>query len=111
MSSRSCTWNISKWYTTLNGTGCTKRSVSEEREFTVGTIHHHGILVTGHTEDVLVCQEEILARLGLSALISAPMIGAINDYTSFAVFPDGSKEGWEDSDKGDDSQRRYRREA
>ncbi len=30
---------------------------------------------------------------------------ALNSYWSFAVFPDGSKEGWSDSDKGDERRR------
>lgn len=34
-------------------------------------------------------------------LVSAPVPARINGYSSLAVFPDGSKEGWNESDQGD----------
>ena len=35
-------------------------------------------------------------------LVSAIHFSPSNSYASFVIFPDGSKEGWNTSDKGDD---------
>lgn len=64
----------------------------------MGYMRHHGLLVTGSAKHISKAKDEAV-RLGMSvsAIHSAP----INDYDSFAVFPDGSKEGWNESDLGD----------
>lgn len=36
------------------------------------------------------------------ALVIGPIAGVVNGYYSYVWLPDGSKEGWSDSDKGDE---------
>lgn len=54
--------------------------------------------------------EEFRASLPLSwaALIVGPVEAVVNGYAWLAFLPDGSKEGWEDSDRGDEYQARFR---
>lgn len=64
----------------------------------MGTIHHHAILVTGW--------DESLDKAHQKAVEIFPWVSGIspegrNGYRTFFIPPDGSKEGWEDSDKGD----------
>ena len=62
----------------------------------MGTIQHNAIIITGgewndHLDKAYTKAEE----LGLNVSpISKPVT---NGYQSFAVFPDGSKEGWDES--------------
>lgn len=41
------------------------------------------------------------------ALIVGPVPSVVEDYQSFAFLPDGSKEGWEDSDRGDEYRQQF----
>lgn len=41
-----------------------------------------------------------------SVLLRGPVVGLVNDSVSFAFLPDGSKEGWDTSDLGDEARRR-----
>lgn len=38
-------------------------------------------------------------------LVIGPVSGVVNGYITYAFLPDGSKEGWDDSDLGDDYRR------
>lgn len=40
-------------------------------------------------------------------LLVGPVQSVVNGYLSFAFLPDGSKEGWEDSDLGDEFRQRF----
>jgi hypothetical protein len=40
-------------------------------------------------------------------LVIGPVESIVNDYQSFTFLPDGSKEGWKDSDLGDEYRRRF----
>lgn len=40
-------------------------------------------------------------------LVIGPVKSVINDYQSFAFLPDGSNEGWDDSDLGDEYRQRF----
>lgn len=71
----------------------------------MGYIRHHAILITcfnkpsieaAHEQALSIFKEEHWADM-VSPIVEAP----VNGYMSFAIFPDGSKEGWNDSDKGD----------
>jgi len=65
----------------------------------MGFIRHDAIIVTaGHAiyiEEAKNKAEEI--GLEASRIVESPM----NGYLSFLIAPDGSKEGWEDSNEGD----------
>ena len=67
----------------------------------MGYIRHHAIVVTGYTGDVE----------GLHAVAPGPKSGlgdpTLNGYRTFCVFPDGSKEGWPESDVGDAARQRF----
>jgi hypothetical protein len=65
----------------------------------MGTIQHHAIIVTTHDEPLVNAAHAKAAGLGMrvSAVVDSP----VNRFFSFAVFPDGSKEGWSESDAGD----------
>lgn len=69
----------------------------------MGYIRHHAILVTG--ADYPQAQEWLQAahRLAIAAGCDVSPISrpTMNGYQSFTVFPDGSKEGWIESDAGD----------
>lgn len=63
----------------------------------MGTIQHHAIVVTTWRNDA----PEIAAR---AALLGCTVVGpsqAAFGFSTVCVVPDGSKEGWLDSDVGD----------
>ncbi len=59
----------------------------------------HTIVVTSQIADLLRAARDFAASTG--AAVSEIVPGAINGSTSFVVAPDGSKEGWGESDIGD----------
>ena len=67
----------------------------------MGYMRHHAIVVTSSDNDQLELARDAAADAGLSP--SAIVSSAVNLYHSFFVPPDGSKEGWEESDVGDAS--------
>ncbi len=69
----------------------------------MGYIRHHAIIVTSWREaSVLKAHAEAERLFADTAAHVTPISPpAVNGETSFAVLPDGSKEGWGDSDKGD----------
>lgn len=60
-------------------------------------MRHHAIVVTSWDADRLNAAYGSAAGLPRSPIVK----GVINEYHSFAVLPDGSKEGWEESDEMD----------
>lgn len=69
-------------------------------------MRHHAIIVTSWDEKLIqaahakACEAfEYIKAKNVSPI--SPQ--AVNFYQSFAVFPDGSKEGWADSNAGDGS--------
>ena len=65
----------------------------------MGYIKHHAIVVTCSDAIRLVEAKESAEWLGL--VVAGPSKRVINGYASILVCPDGSKEGWEDSDSGE----------
>ncbi len=77
----------------------------------MGHIRHHAILVTSfdergikdahqEAERIFAAMEDISpvsAKLEISPIIESPL----NEYKTFFIPPDGSKEGWDTSDQGD----------
>ncbi|RLI47235.1 hypothetical protein DRO61_08135 [Candidatus Bathyarchaeota archaeon] len=66
----------------------------------MGYIKHHGIAVTSWDEKILK-KAHRLAKEIFKKRASPIMNGDINSYLTFFIAPDGSKEGWEESDKDD----------
>lgn len=64
----------------------------------MGYTRHHAIIVTGFDANVSsvrnFCKD-------LGATVSELVASPINRWKSFLVVPDGSKEGWAESDEGD----------
>ena len=66
----------------------------------MGWIVHHAIIVTAHGDsDITRAREE--ARRLFQGYVSDVIESPINGYWSFLIPPDGSKEGWPESDAGD----------
>lgn len=73
----------------------------------MGYMSHHAILITGPTDGYSDPETHgapaVHARVCqlCPGLVSNIVPARINGYSSFAVLPDGSKEGWTHSDQGD----------
>lgn len=65
----------------------------------MGSIRHHSIVVTSHNKALITAAHQ--NALGLMLHVSGLVTSSINGFYSFFVAPDGSKEGWPDSDLGD----------
>lgn len=67
----------------------------------MGTISHHAIVVTATYGDY--AERAHAKALGIfnERLVSPLSPGVVNGTRSFCVFPDGSKEGWDESADGD----------
>lgn len=63
----------------------------------MGYICHHAILVTAFGDKVDKAQEKAKEIVG-EEVVSEVCHSPINGYRTFLVFPDGSKEGWKESD-------------
>jgi hypothetical protein len=76
----------------------------------MGTMRHHGMLVTTLNEDLAKRAHAKAVEL-FGDLVSEMKESKVNGYMSFAVFaifPDGSKEGWGDSDEGDANRAKFK---
>ena len=67
----------------------------------MGYIRHDAIVVTAFDKSHLRAALKKAETLGLP--VSEPVESITNSYVSFLIAPDGSKEGWDESRKGDDA--------
>ena len=65
----------------------------------MGYMRHHAIIVTADTDRIRPAFNRAVSLFG--GLVSALVPAAVNDYRTFIVAPDGSKEGWDVSDDHD----------
>lgn len=65
----------------------------------MGYISHHTIVVTSGLENLIRAAHAKAIDIGL--MVTPVVESHLNFYSSFMVVPDGSKEGWEASYKGD----------
>lgn len=65
----------------------------------MGIIQHHALIVTSWDTEILSDAHRIASAA--TKTVTPVIAGMANKYASFAVLPDGSKEGWVDSDFGD----------
>lgn len=72
----------------------------------MGWMRHHAIVVTSW-EDEWLEEAHREARAIFGAQVTNITLPAVNGYRSFLVPPDGSKEGWEESDAGDKRRERF----
>jgi hypothetical protein len=70
-------------------------------------MRHHAIVVTGFDPDRVdqARQEAINLHMTVSEVLRSP----VNEYYSFFVAPDGSKEFWTESDDGDKAREALKR--
>lgn len=66
----------------------------------MGYIRHHAIVVTSWDDARMKIAHEKAKEI-FGETVSPIVHSTINGYTSFFVAPDGSKEGWDESDNGD----------
>jgi len=72
-------------------------------------MRHHAIIVTSWNDQALNEAMVKAQSLGLAVAIGEGRSAIqINGYRSFLVPPDGSKEGWPESDKGDAARAAFR---
>lgn len=65
----------------------------------MGYVRHHAIVVTSWHQELLNQAHAKATELGMS--VSNITAGVTNGHRSFLVAPDGSKEGWDESKRGD----------
>jgi len=75
----------------------------------MGYIKHHAIVVTSWDNELL---EKVHDRArdifnGTTALLTLITPATINGYASFLIAPDGSKEGWAESDIGNEKRKEF----
>lgn len=69
------------------------------RDYAVmGYVAHNAIIVTSFSDTLIASAIHKAKQLQLST--SEPVPGTVNSYQTFLVAPDGSKEGWKESDDG-----------
>lgn len=71
----------------------------------MGWMRHHAIVVTSWCGDAIASAHEKAFALGCGA--TGVTKKGINSYRSFMVTPDGSKEGWSESDVADEFRDRF----
>ena len=71
----------------------------------MGYIMHDAIIVTAFRDQDAVAGRDKAEELGLP--VSNLVRSMVNGYTTFLIAPDGSKEGWSDSDKYDGIRARW----
>ena len=73
----------------------------------MGHICHHGIVVTAWNKE-RIAKAHAKAKEIFGVNVSEIVPSQINGYVSFLVAPDGSKEGWIDSQNGDDEREKFK---
>lgn len=68
----------------------------------MGYIAHNAIIVTGYDPKRVEAARQKAAEVFDARQVSSIVTGVVNSYDSFLVGPDGSKEGWSDSNEGDE---------
>jgi hypothetical protein len=75
----------------------------------MGYIAHDAIMVTvsGHADmpDVEAFRQSLPEEW--RPLVVGPVTSVVNDYLHLVFLPDGSKEGWDTSDQGDEYRQRF----
>lgn len=69
-------------------------------------IHDAAVFVVMPSEEIEKAVDDLRDSMDeeYRPLVIGPVLGVVNSYVTYAFLPDGSKEGWDASDKGD----RYR---
>ena len=70
----------------------------------MGYIRHEAIIVTAFDKEYTQKAKDFAKKLGLH---TTNIVETINGYSSFLIAPDGSKEGWEESDKHERARKEF----
>lgn len=76
----------------------------------MGFMSHHAIIVTGCTVSLPTAHKKakkIFNDVGCIRLVSNIITSPCNDYKSFFIAPDGSKEGWDTSELYDQKREKF----
>ncbi|MGG4444533.1 hypothetical protein [Brevibacillus fortis] len=74
----------------------------------MGSIRHNAVVVTGENYDRKKFENAHVKAMELFGLLTSPIVTSeLNGYMSFFVAPDGSKEGWAESDIGDEKRKEF----
>lgn len=73
----------------------------------MGYMRHHAIVVTDNGYGDFIDQAYARAAELFGPLVSGIIRSRVNGHQSFFVAPDGSKEGWDDSEIGDIDRARF----
>lgn len=71
----------------------------------MGYMMHHAIVVTSWNKPLMVSAHETARTIFQN--VSELVPSAVNVYWTFLVPPDGSKEYWDDSNRGDEARERF----
>lgn len=91
--------------TALAGSNPAPSTITLNQEVFMGYMKHDAIVVTSWNMDHLGAAHEEAVKIGLS--VSDLTKAVINGYKSFLIAPDGSKEGWDDSEIGKDMRKQW----
>lgn len=72
----------------------------------MGYINHHAVFITSFDDEGIKAAHEKAIQL-FGEQVSNIVKGKRNDYKSFFIGPDGSKEGWDASQEGDSSREEF----
>jgi len=72
----------------------------------MGYIKHNAIIVTSWKDTAILEAAKQAKTFGLTIL--GPGEEAVNDYRTLLVCPDGSEEGWDESNRGDQRRELFR---
>lgn len=65
----------------------------------MGTINHNALIVTVTSDNCIEVFDAWLLEEKLTGFIKSPVV--VNGTVTYFFYPDGSKEGWGESDEGD----------
>ena len=75
----------------------------------MGYMRHHAVIVTSWDEKRIADAHLKARAIFEPQQVTVIVRGTVNHYESFMVGPDGSKEGWDDSDEGDRRREQFTR--
>lgn len=65
----------------------------------MGTISHHSLIITDSMQKIINELHQLALELFNYSMVSEISYAPVDQYYSFCIFPDGSKEWWTESDK------------
>jgi hypothetical protein len=72
----------------------------------MGWVQHNAIVITSWDEKRIAAARQKATELGMQVL--GPVMSAINCFHTLVICPDGSKEGWPESDAGDRQREQFK---